>query len=99
MKKSKVSPPRRGWVVGVNAPGYLPDSEPVVYSSFDAAWMGLVEELVRTRESLYDDNPHNGADKQLQEATDAACDQVKNYGNVPFSILAFDLVHWIERAY
>jgi hypothetical protein len=92
MEKSKM---RRGWTVGVNAPGYMPDMEVYTLPSHDAAFMALQEELVHTRESLYDDSDTHNADAQLQDACDTLCLLRKSNGRVTMSVEAFGLVHWI----
>ena len=85
---------RRGWTVGVNAPGYLPDMEPYTVPSHDQAFMCLQHELVHSREALYDDSD-NGADDQLQAASDELCTDRKRLGRVTMSVQAFGLIHWI----
>jgi hypothetical protein len=73
----------------------MPDMEPYTVPSHDQAFMCLQEELVRTREALYDDDPNNGADDQLQAASDELCADRKRLGRVTMSIKAFGLIHWI----
>ena len=72
--------------------------QPYTVSTFNAAFLGLQEELVRTREALYDDDPANGADQMLDEAVEAVCGLYKANGEAPLRVQAFGLVHWIERA-
>lgn len=89
---------RLGWAVGVNAPGYLPDSDPVTFGVFSDAFMGLLEEMTRTREALYDDDAM-GADVLLEAAEEDACRWVKdNPKGGAYSIQLMGLVHWIEPA-
>jgi len=89
---------RRGWIVGVNASGYLPDSEPVTYGVFNDAFMGLMEEMTRTRESLFDDDARE-ADDLLDNAIEKACQWVKDNPNgAAYSVQLMGLVHWIEPA-
>ncbi|UTC29815.1 hypothetical protein BAJUN_01850 [Bajunvirus bajun] len=83
------------YLVGFNAPGYLPDSEPVVCASFEDAFFTLCADLVATRNDLYPDDDAN-ADSLLDDATCAA--SAESVKREPFSVQAFGLAHWIEPA-
>jgi hypothetical protein len=89
---------RKGWVVMVNAPGYLPDDEPMTYPVFSMAFLALIEEMTKSREALYDDNTDNGADERLQDAVDAACNELQEHGAGDMSIQLYGLAHCIQRA-
>lgn len=89
---------RRGWLVGVNVPGYLSEETPSVHPNFAEAFLELQLELVRTRESSYP-NSAKSADEELQRAADEASAQVARDGDQGrVEVLAFGLVHWAEQA-
>lgn len=92
---------RKGWLVGVNAPGFQPDNEPRAYPSYTAASLALQYELVVTRETLPDQfHLLNGevelVDEDLQRAADEVAESARAKG--PVSVEFLGLVHWMERA-
>ena len=86
---------RKGWRVGVNAPGYLPDQDPTVHPTFTDAFFELQRQLVDTREILYDD-ASPAADEELQYASDQASEYSKT-DKEGFQVTLMGIVHWIER--
>lgn len=82
------------YTVGVNAPGYLPEAEPVTCASYADAFFQLCADLVQTREALFADDDES-ADARLDDATQAASDASKS--GKPFAVQAFGLCHWIAE--
>lgn len=83
------------YTVGVNAPGYLPDAEPVTCPDYESAFFQLCADLVATREALHGDDDAE-ADAKLDAATCAASAASKD--RAPFMVQAFGLAHWIAPA-
>lgn len=45
----------KNWAVGWNMPGYMPDTEPYIHESWEAAKTDLIEELYRAADDFDDD--------------------------------------------
>ena len=80
------------FTVGVNAPGYLPDTDPVECATWAEALETLKADLSLTWDSLMPDatdhTPHNDAHAEANGAQPGKA----------FSVYLVGLCHWIEKA-
>jgi len=80
------------YVAGFNRPGYLPESEPVEFSSFDAAKAYLIDEIKRAEDSAGEAGDEETAETLCGEAEDI------NLWSSPGTLFAADgYAYWITE--
>lgn len=83
------------WIVGTNAPGYLPVDEPVACETWQEAVAQLRAEMETTRDVLFEDGDAS-ADYRLNQALEALDYEVRKGFPMSMSFQLFDIAHWIE---
>lgn len=77
------------YTAGWNAPGYLPDSDPGEFDTFDDAKRYIIEELKRQEDEAGED------DEELAEDFAALAEDV-NLESEPFSVMGPDgYAYWV----
>lgn len=81
------------WDVGSNMPGYLPESEPYRYTTFDGAKRSLIEEMLRDADSAAEIG-----DEETAEALTNAAEEVNLWSEGPNDVTIGNRAYWIESA-
>lgn len=79
----------------VNAPGYLPDCDPVVFPSWEAAVLGLHEALTETQNALFADDDDHGLEDAALSVDAELRERPEPHA---FTIMLCGLAHSIEEA-
>lgn len=81
------------WIVGVNAPGYMPDEEPQVCPDWTDAILTLHKALVDTQNALHEDDEDHG----LEDAALSVDAHLREFP-VPqsFHVMLCGLVHFVN---
>ena len=75
------------YIAGWNMPGYLPESEPTEFETFDDAKRSIISDMLFYADSLDEE----GATEQTHMAEDV------NLESVPFTVYAPDgMAYWVE---
>jgi hypothetical protein len=82
------------YVAGYNQPGYLPESDPEEFDSWDEAWRYIIGEIKRA-----EDDAGDSGDEELAEDLAAFAEDVNlNTRDEPFADLGPDgYVYWVAE--